>query len=243
MKKYEQNSIELLKSKLKDNNGHIGQGIITFLNPYSYLFYRKNKELFSYFDSIGLDGELLVLMLNVFVLKKKSRANRLSFDMTSFAPILFNKCILEKKSVYFIGSSEENIQRFINEITKNYPQLNIAGYRNGYFSNTTEREDSMDIIISLNPHYAVIGMGSPYQERYLVDLKLAGFSGVGYSCGGFIHQTAKKLDYYPKFYDKYNLRWMFRIYDEPKLLKRYFFYYPLSLCLFIFDFLKYKLGK
>jgi N-acetylglucosaminyldiphosphoundecaprenol N-acetyl-beta-D-mannosaminyltransferase len=243
LKKYRHSSIELLKSKLDYNNGHKDQGIITFLNPFSYLFYRKNQELFSKFDSIGIDGQLLVVMLNIFVLKKQSKVQRLSFDMTSFAPVLFHKCLLEKRSIYFIGSTEKSIERFINEITKKYPNLKIVGFRNGYFKDDNEKQESITEVISKNPNFVIVGMGSPYQEKYLLSLKLAGFHGAGYSCGGFIHQTAKSVEYYPGWTDTLHLRWAYRIWDEPILFKRYFVMYPISLLLFLKDVFKYRFSK
>lgn len=240
MKKHKQNSIKLLKSKLDTTNGHPENGIITFLNPFSYLFYRKNQKLFSKFDSIGIDGQLLVVMLNIFVLKKKSKVQRLSFDMTSFAPVLFQKCLSENKSIFFIGSTEENINRFINQITEKYSDLNILGFRNGYFKDDNDRLNSILNIIKNNPDYVVVGMGSPYQEKYLLDLKLAGFKGTGYSCGGFLHQTAKSVKYYPGWTDTLHLRWAFRIWDEPVLFSRYFIKYPISLILFLKDVIEYR---
>lgn len=243
MKKDKQSSIKLLKAKLEASKGHSGQGIMTFLNPYSYLFYRKNQELFSNFDRIGIDGQLLVVLLNMFVLKNKSKIKRLSFDMTSFAPILFEKCVSEKKSIYFIGSSEENIERFIHNISSKYKDLNIVGFRNGYFKNDIEKHVSITDIIGKNPNYIVVGMGAPNQENYLVSLKKAGFAGMGYTCGGFIHQAAKSVSYYPGWTDSLNLRWAYRIWNEPVLFERYFYKYPISLLLFLKDVLEHRFSK
>ena len=63
--------------------------LLTFLNPYSYLLARKEKELFEKFN-IFIDGMLLVKVLNLFGFKNIERQ---SFDMTSLAPIVFKKAI------------------------------------------------------------------------------------------------------------------------------------------------------
>lgn len=34
-------------------------------------------------------------------------------------------------------------------------------------------------------------MGILAQENFLLKVKQAGFEGIGFTCGGFIHQTAK----------------------------------------------------
>lgn len=231
-------SIDLLFSKIRFEPGRKAN-ITTFLNPYSYLFFRKNLTLFSSFETIYIDGIVLVYLLRLAGIK----TDRKSFDMTSIAPKVFDECISKGKTVYIIGSKEVAINKFVKILSNSFPRLNIIGHRNGYFNSESEREKTLMNIIKINPNVVVVGMGTPYQEKFLVDLKQMGWMGDGYTCGGFIHQTTIEINYYPKFFDNFNLRWVYRIIDEPKLFKRYFFNYPQSICLFIFDFLKYKISQ
>ena len=233
--------IELIKTKTNNTKEQLHLNgcsrLVTFLNPYSYLYYRKNLSLFSQFDEINIDAISLVLLLKFFGVKTK----RLSFDMTSLAPLVFNSCANDNQKIYFIGSSKGYITEFTKKIKQDFPNMNIIGYRNGYFKNSDERNLEIKKIVEKNPDIVVVGMGTPIQEEFLLSLKTYGWDGVGYSCGGFIHQTAKDINYYPNFLNKYNLRWLYRIYDEPKLFKRYFLLYPKSIALFMFDVLKSKL--
>jgi N-acetylglucosaminyldiphosphoundecaprenol N-acetyl-beta-D-mannosaminyltransferase len=232
------NPLEFLKYKHSADSTK-KRGLITFINPYSYLFFRKNLNLFSEFDEILIDGIALVKLVRLIGVKTR----RLSFDMTSLAPIVFKTAIEKHESIYFVGSTEKALVNFIGIIKTNYSELNIIGFRNGFFKDENERALFLDSIIDKNPDILVVGMGTPLQEMFLVDLKKKGWKGVGYTCGGFIHQTISKPNYYPKFYDKYNLRWCYRILDEPELIKRYFFLYPKSLFLFFLDFIKMKINK
>lgn len=85
-------------------------------------------------------------------------------------------------------------------------------------------------------------MGTPAQDIFLKELNEIGWDGIAFTCGGFIHQVASgKLNYYPEIINKLNLRWLYRIYDEPKLFKRFFCYYPLSMLLFLYDYLNMRL--
>ena len=60
------------------------------------------------------------------------------------------------------------------------------------------------------------------QEQFLLKVKNAGFDGIGFTCGGFIHQTAKdEIDYYPGWVDRMNLRFLYRMYKEKHTRKRY----------------------
>ena len=77
-------------------------------------------------------------------------------------------------------------------------------------------------IVEASPDFLIVGMGVLMQERFLLKVKDAGFGGIGFTCGGFIHQTAKdEIDYYPGWVDRLNLRFLYRMYKEKHTRKRY----------------------
>lgn len=230
------NALRVLKSKSKPEIKRTDR-LITFVNPYSYLFFRKNLDLFKYFDEIHIDGIALVYLLKLI----GHKVERKSFDMTSLAPKVFKECIKENKSIFFIGSTEKSIHAFKKIIKIEYKELKIIGYRNGYIKSSKEEKKTIAELCSTKPDVIIVGMGTPNQEKFLLKLKNAGWNGIGYTCGGFFHQTTVGLNYYPNFFDKLNLRWLYRMIDEPKLIKRYFIFYPKSLLFFTFDLLSYKM--
>ena len=81
--------------------------IYTFLNPVSYLEALKNKELFSKFDGIFVDGKFLALAIRLFYHKKIKRC---SFDMTALAPQLFRYSEECNKSVYIVASNQKEVE-------------------------------------------------------------------------------------------------------------------------------------
>lgn len=216
-----QSELSLLEDG-KDENCFEGKGeICTFLNPVSYLDARKNKELFSEFDQIFVDGSILIGAIRVLYGKKLKRR---SFDMTSVAPLLFDYSLKNNKSIYIVGAKEEELKTTINILKRNYPKLNLIRCRNGYFDGQKEKEEEYEKIISISPDFLIVGMGIIHQERFLVEIKNKGFKGGGFTCGGFISQTAKgvdKIDYYPEWVDKYNVRFLYRMYKEKHTRKRY----------------------
>lgn len=220
--------ISIIKNSKKDN-----RNITTFLNPYSYLIARKNKDLFKNFN-IKIDGILLVKALKISGINLK----RESFDMTSLAPIVFNEAIKYKKSIFLVGTTQENLEKSVKNIKNNFKEINIIGFRNGYFK-SNERELFLNELKKINPDIVICGMGSILQENFLLDLKNLGWKGVGYTCGGFLHQSSEFLSYYPKWIDKYNLRWLYRFYKEPATRKRFLIYYPKFLFIFLYDFIFY----
>lgn len=202
--------------------------LITFLNPYSmYILYEKRllSKIYKEFDCIFIDGISLVKAIQ-FKCKVKN-LERKSFDMTSLAPQVFEYAINNNKSIYLIGTKPNLIEKAVKNIKKIYPKLQIAGFRHGYFDNQDEYKAILIQIKDLNPDIVIAGMGTPLQEIFLLDLRNIGWKGIGFTCGGFLEQTANKIDYYPKIIDKLNLRWLYRLYREPKRLsKRYFYIYP-----------------
>ncbi len=206
----------------KGSEPSLAVGLSTFINPWSYLILRKRLALLMTFDSIYFDGISVVILAKLFGIN----ASRTSFDMTSMAPLVFNDCIQKNKSIAIIGSGEDSLQKAIENILDNFSGLNIVAARNGYFESHDELVSYCQEIIRIQPDVLIVGMGTPKQEETLALIKSLGWNGSGYTCGGFLHQTAKRMDYYPRLANALNLRWAYRILDEPKLFFRYFASYP-----------------
>lgn len=193
--------------------------IYTFLNPVSYLSALEHKPLFGGFDGIFADGSILVAAIRLIYGK---RVTRRSCDMTSLAPELLSYAETHNKFLYIVASRQEQVEKAVGIFKKRYPKLNVAGYRNGYFVSEKEQELEIQHIVKMRPDYLIVGMGALMQEQFLLKAKNAGFDGIGFTCGGFIHQTAKdKIDYYPGWVDLMNLRFLYRMYKEKHTRKRY----------------------
>lgn len=193
--------------------------IYTFLNPVSYLTALDNKTLFKQFDGIFADGSILVVAIKVLYGKAVTRR---SFDMTSLAPEILKYAEDNKKTIYIVASKQEQVEKAISIFKERYPNLLIAGYRNGYFSSENEMDTEAIHITENNPDFLIVGMGALMQEKFLLKVKSTGFQGIGFTCGGFIHQTSKnEIEYYPTWANKLNLRFIYRMYKEKHTRKRY----------------------
>lgn len=216
---------KILESEMSLTDGDFmlsltGRKIYTFLNPVSYLDALKKQELFGRFDGIFADGSLMVTAIRLLY---GSKVIRRSFDMTSVAPILLDYAQNNNKSIYVVASKQEQVEKAVSIFQKRFPKINFAGYRNGYFTNEEEQNDEARHIVEVDPDYLIVGMGAIKQEEFLLKVKNAGFRGIGFTCGGFIHQTAKdQIDYYPAWVDRMNIRFLYRMWKEPHTRKRYF---------------------
>jgi exopolysaccharide biosynthesis WecB/TagA/CpsF family protein len=205
--------------------------LITFLNPHSYTLAFKNPKLFESFDVIAPDGILLVLALNC-IKAAAFKIKRFSCDMTSIVPFVFKVALENKLSMFFLGADAQSINESVMVFKSNYPELNIAGYQNGYFPTVEERQELIYSLVLSNPDIIFIGMGTILQETMAIDLRVAGYTGAIYTCGGFLHQTRKEINFYPQFIDKLNLRFFYRLVKEEGFFKRTIRTYP-EFCLLI----------
>lgn len=204
--------------------------LVGYLNIYNYSILRKQPALLSAIDQYTLDGILLSLFVQLFWGKKVSRR---SPDFSSYFRDLFLHMDENKTVAYFVGGSKAEIHNFVEIIREQYPNIEIAGFLNGY---EVDNDSLGVLLIRHNVEVTIVGMGTPKQEELMVALKTKGYTGQCYSCGAFFSQTARKgMQYYPKLISKLHLRWAYRIYEEPKLFKRYAIQYPKGLFLLLKD--------
>ena len=171
-----------------------------------------------------IDGGLLAMLLTILLGR---RIQRVSFDYTSIADLVFKKLSEDSKSVYLFGASQLEVDAFASKLKNVYPNLAVVGYSNGYVKKESWGEVT-SAILELNVDFTLVGLGAGLQEEFLEQLKESGYSGVGYSCGGFIRQESNSLaiGYYPKLINSLKLRWLYRMYKEPHTIARYLIDYP-----------------
>lgn len=210
-----------------------GAQIHTFINPYSYRLLRgliRTDDMYSLFQ-YHMDGISLAVIDSILHFRNTPRR---SFDDTSLAPEVFNYAKKNNLSIGLVGSSDESIKGAMSIISEKYKPSRIVAHH-GFFS---ESETSRVVDEFSGFDIVICSMGTPRQEHFLLSLVKSGWTGVGFTCGGYFDQlnSAGGLDYYPALVNKLNLRWAYRIYREPKRLwKRYLIDYPVGCALYIYD--------
>jgi N-acetylglucosaminyldiphosphoundecaprenol N-acetyl-beta-D-mannosaminyltransferase len=125
---------------------------------------------------------------------------------------------------YFYGSTEETLELLYKKLNESYPGIQIDGKYSPPFRPMTEEEDTaiMKRINETKPDFVWIGLGAPKQEKWMADHqgKIAGLMlGVG---AGFDY-FAGNIKRAPKWMQKSNLEWVYRLMQDPKrLFSRYF---------------------
>lgn len=132
---------------------------------------------------------------------------------------IFEVCNEQKKSIYFLGAKQEVLDLLIEKIGKEYPNIVVSGYENGYVE---DKDKVYEEIKKLKPDVVLVAIGIPYQElliyKNLKDFDKGIFIGVG---GSFDVLSGYKKRA-PKIFIKLKLEWLYRITTEPKRLKRFF---------------------
>lgn len=199
-----------------------GARSFTFVNPAAYSALRNDPALYEGFDRIGIDGISMVWLLTAAGIRV---SRRISFDMTSLAPLVFREAIGRGMTVCFVGSGEDTIRAAVARIRESFPGLDVAESVHGYPDHSGWRKQ-VEHVCTVGPDIVVAGMGVPYQEGFIRDLRAAGWSGTAYTCGGMLHQCAEAIPYYPAWINRMELRWAYRIWREPHLFSRYAVTYP-----------------
>lgn len=212
----------------------------TCVNSFAYHLFRKNPDIFTSLDGLFVDGMSMCWMIR---LLWGHDIPRLSFDMTGMAVDLFARLDKSDETIYFVGAKQAEIENTVRQIQTAYPGMKIKGFRNGYFGSDRERSEEIHRIIHLNPDFTIVGMGIVLQEKFALDLKKAGYKGIVFTCGGFLHQTTENINYYPDWINRYNLRAFYRLYKEKGLFKRLYYVLLEFPILFTYDSLKTKLLK
>ncbi len=123
------------------------------------------------------------------------------------------------KSFYFVGGKQQVIDSTILKLKREYPNINILGYRNGYFKNDNERIELINDIARKKPDVVFVAMGSPKQEVLMCDMQLrhkAIYQGLGGSFDVYTGNTQRA----PKWWLDHNLEFAHRFLTNPKRYKR-----------------------
>lgn len=127
----------------------------------------------------------------------------------------------KKKSVYFLGATQEILDNCLKNIKHKYPNIIIAGANNGFFD-LKKCDDIVQDIRSSKANIIFVAMGSPRQEyfisKYMDDLPCEIFMGVG----GSFDIIAGKLNRAPKWMINFGIEWLYRVIKEPFRVKRLF---------------------
>jgi N-acetylglucosaminyldiphosphoundecaprenol N-acetyl-beta-D-mannosaminyltransferase len=127
---------------------------------------------------------------------------------------------------YFLGSTEEVVEKMIKNLKDKYPNIKIAGYYCPPFSDMKDENQNIDICNKINkykPDIVWVSFGCPKQERWIVENRDHIDTAVLMGIGAAFEFNSGKIKRAPTLLRKIGLEWFYRFCKEPKRLwKRYF---------------------
>lgn len=182
----------------------------------------KLKNILNHADIVIPDGIGLIYAAKI---KKKNLPERVtgcdvSFEMLELAQQL-------GKSVFLLGGKPGVAEKACENLKVQYPGIKVAGCQNGYFKGThigyPGHEEELEIvktINSLNADILFVGLGAPKQEKWIHENRSKLSCKVIIGNGGTVDILAGEVERAPEIYQKLGLEWLYRLFKDPKRIKR-----------------------
>lgn len=196
----------------------INQGQKTFLvtaNPEIVMYAKQDqeyREIVSKADFVIADGYGVVLGSKILGDPVPERIP--GFDLMMD---LLKTADQKQWSAYFLGAKNEVIEKAVAKVTRDYPNLQIAGWHDGYF------QDSADIrreIGQAKPDLIFAALGFPKQEKWICENLPHFEKGLFIGVGGSFDVLAGTVKRAPLIWQKMNLEWLYRLLQQPSRWKR-----------------------
>jgi N-acetylglucosaminyldiphosphoundecaprenol N-acetyl-beta-D-mannosaminyltransferase len=125
--------------------------------------------------------------------------------------------------VFLLGAREEVVLAVRDAYLRKYPQLQIAGWRNGYWSGEHEEAEVVEQIRASRADLLFVAISSPKKEVFLGLHQAAMRIPFAMGVGGTFDVAMGRIRRAPRWMQQSGLEWLFRFMQEPRrLFRRYF---------------------
>ena len=136
---------------------------------------------------------------------------------TDLFPALLNELRDMPCRLFLLGSHSNVVSIAARKIKESCNQVEIVGYRDGYFSND-QIPLIRDEVQRARPTFLLIGLGSPRQEEVALEFLQVPDLRVVWTVGGLFDFLSGRIKRAPPVVRLLRLEWMFRISVEPRRL-------------------------
>ncbi len=175
----------------------------------------KNEPLRALINAAGLvlpDGAGVVLASKL--VRKPLKQKVAGFD---FAMALLAYLAETGKRLYLLGAKPGIADIAAEKLRERYPALCICGTADGYFK---EDAQVLQKLREANPDVVFVCLGSPKQEFFMQKYLAESGAGLMIGLGGTLDVVAGTLKRAPKWMQKLQLEWLYRLLCEPRRFGR-----------------------
>lgn len=132
---------------------------------------------------------------------------------------LFKLCEAKNQTIYLLGADEDTNKSLYKQIRVEYPNLKIAGRRNGFFDVNNDDEIADKIRVS-EVDFLVMAMGSPRAHKWFdknrdkLNIKMT------IDVGGGFDALTGSVKRAPAIVQKLNIEWLYRRIQDSSRKKR-----------------------
>ena len=141
--------------------------------------------------------------------------------------------------VFLLGAREDVVSAVADTYRRRYPQLTIAGWRNGYWTNEEEGQVAEQVRAS-GADLLFVAISSPKKEQFLgrwqAEMRIPFAMGVG----GTFDVAIGRVRRAPRWMQRAGLEWFYRFLQEPRRMFRRYFIDDMA---FIWLFIKEAAGR
>lgn len=123
------------------------------------------------------------------------------------------------KTFYLVGGRQEVIDETVAKLRREYPDIRIVGYRNGYLKTLEERRALVDDVAAKRPDFVFVAMGSPKQELLMEEM-MRRHPAVYQGLGGSFDVYTGHVKRAPRWWIDHNLEFLYRLIHQPSRIKR-----------------------
>lgn len=124
-----------------------------------------------------------------------------------------------EKSFYLVGGKPEVIEETIQKLRKDFPRINIVGYRDGYLKGNDDETLIADIA-EKKPDVVFVAMGSPKQELLMERMQRVHPNAIYQGLGGSFDVYTGRVERAPEWWIRHNLEFAYRLIKQPSRIKR-----------------------
>ena len=195
------------------------KGQVVTINPEMIFSAKSNPDFAEIINSAELvipDGIGVQLGLKI-----------LGHNVRRIAGIEFGRKLIDKfasQPTAFVGAKPEIIQKAVENLKKEVPNLDAVYVQDGYFK---DDDRVLDELTAANPKLVLVALGSPKQEIFISKAKNLLPNALFIGLGGSFDVWSGVVERAPEIWQKLGLEWLYRTVKEPKRFKRIFPTLPL----------------
>lgn len=190
-----------------------------FVNPDCLNIAAKSSEYQSVLDrmdTVFADGIGIRIGCRMLGIEQRDNING-----TDLFPLICEQASANGQSIYLLGSQPGVTDLVIENLSKQFPDLNFAGHHHGYFS-VEEEPEVIQNIKNSGADILLVAFGAPKQEMWIEKNQEALGISVQIGVGGLFDFYSGRISRSPRWLRDIGMEWTWRLIQEPgRMWRRY----------------------